>query len=80
MAFDATEYDHHDLQIAYKIFDQLLGDLEEARLDTMRKNDELTANEAFALATEIKVYANIKELAREELGLRELDIANDEVE
>ncbi len=72
--FNVSDHDTHELKIAYKILKGLLSSIESARVDTMRKNEEVTPNEAFLLVTEIKAYANILDTIQDEIGLQELDM------
>ena len=80
MAFDRAKYNEKELITAFKIIRGLLGNLYEARLDTIKKKDDLTPNEAFQLATELKVYDRITDTIREELDLKKLDSSDEDID
>lgn len=73
MAFDASKYDEHDLKMAFRIFDELLGDFEMARTAVLKQKDDLTPNESYQIAVELKVCGTILDNIKDEMDIRELD-------
>lgn len=73
MAFDSSEYDDRDLRMANTILGEMLDGVKQARIGVLEKKEDITPNQAFQLATEIKIIENIKQTALEEMDIRELD-------